>query len=193
MKVARKILCDYGNMNIFGVKNKNNRASINLRANAELKKYGLNLRNVPVKLNNGYNNRNAVSCKDIPHLETIPRNSRQVAIGRMTNLRKYGYYKCNRFIAANISGKKGIEWTLALNDVLIYYGATAVRSNFPIRLVDTPTGNNNTRILSGTVTNREQQQLLKFFGMYKYKSLIHPGIYFFSHKPNVNYPNIVRV
>ena len=85
-------------MNIFGVKNKKNRISINLRANVELKKYGLNLRNVPVKINNGYNTRTSAVCNDIPHLETIPRYSRQVAIGRMTNLRKYGYYKCNRFI-----------------------------------------------------------------------------------------------
>lgn len=177
-------------MNIFGV---TKRPSINVRARAALKQYGLKLRNVPVKINNGYRTRNFMSCHDIPHLETIPRNSRQVAIGRMTNLRKYGYYKCNRFITSNLAGKKGFEWTMALNDILIYYGATTGRANFPIRLVDTPTANKRTRILRGTVTNREQQQLLKFFGMYKYKSLTHEGIYFFSHKPNVNYPNIVRV
>jgi hypothetical protein len=111
----------------------------------------------------------------------------------LTNLKRFGYYKCNRFIALNILGKRGIEWEMALNDLMIYYGATMVRSNFPIRLVDTPTNNNNTKLLPGTVTNREQQQLLKFFGMYKYKSLTHPGIYFFSHKPNLRYTNITRV
>jgi hypothetical protein len=180
------------NINIFGVKNKNNRRSINLLANAELKKYKLNLRNVPSKMNSGYNNRNNASCGPIPHMETIPRNGRQVAIGRQANLAKYGYYKCNKFIACDIRGNKGMNWSLALNDVLIYYAATVVRSNFPIRLVDYPTNNNKTRISGGTVANREQRQILKFFGMYKYKSLTSPGVYFFSHKSNLAYPGIVR-
>ena len=181
------------NVNIFGVKNKNNRRSINLRANAELKKYGINLRNVPVRFNNGYNNRNNASCQTIPHMETIPANSRQMAVGRQVNLRKYGYYKCRKFIACDISGKKGINWTLALNDVLIYFGATQLKANFPIRLIDYPTNNNKTRIIAGTVTKREQKQLFKFFKMYKYKSLTNPGVYFFSKRADLNYPGIVLV
>jgi hypothetical protein len=181
------------NVNIFGIKNVN-KARINLAAFNELAKIGIKMRNIPSKLNNGLANRNQASCATIPHMETVPRYGRQVVIGRQRVLTQNGYYKCIKFIGSVITGKQGFNWSMVLNDILIYYASTMVRQNFPIRLVDLPkNGNNATQILPSTVTHREIQQIKKFFGLYMYKSLSNPGIYFFSHRPNVKYRNIVRV
>ena len=181
-------------MDIFGVTNANNRAAINLAAFKVLANLGIKMKNIPVKLNNIRANRNRASCAQIPHLETVPTYGRQIVIGRQSTLKNNNYYKCDRFIASNVMGKQGFNWTTTINDLFIYYASTMVRQAFPIRLIDRPVaGNNTTAIRPNTVTHREIEQIKKFFKMYMYRSLTHPGVFFFSSKPNMKYKNIVRV
>lgn len=49
-------------MDIFGVTNANNRAAIDLAAFKVLANLGIQMKNIPVKLNNARVNRNRVSC-----------------------------------------------------------------------------------------------------------------------------------
>jgi len=178
-------------VNMFGVKNKNKMSKIMQEATKLASNHGLKINNsLPSKLNNS--NKNNSACESIPHMETVGKT--QMALGRVTNLTRYGYYKCRRFTTMNIQGKQHINWSIRLNDLIIYYGATRMVGDFPIRFIDSPIKeNNSTKILVGTVTNREQKQLFKFFNMYKYKSNTHQGVYFFSHKPYLKYDDIVRV
>ena len=136
------------------------------------------------------------SCNYLPHLDTAKHG--QIVLGRVRTLAKYGYDRCKYFLPLTLpyeyESKPGnLFWTIKINDLFMYCSQRR-RYALPIRLVvdPTPQGPKN-KVTKRTVTWREEQQLLRYFKMYKYKSLTHPGVYFFSKRPDVRYKNIVRI
>jgi hypothetical protein len=137
-----------------------------------------------------------MSCTtSIPHMNTV--SGSQVVIGRIKTLERYKYDKCHLFEALTLpyehEAKAGnLFWTIKINDIFMYC-AQRRRQRFPIRLVvdPKPRGTLN-RLTADTVTWREEQQLLRYFKMYKYKSLTHKGIFFFSKYPRLRSPGICR-
>jgi hypothetical protein len=144
---------------------------------------------------NVYNKNDSV-CSMLPHLETT--RGGQVVLGRVKTLAKYKYDKCSLFTTLTLpyeyEAKPGnLYWTIKINDLFMYC-AVRRRKALPIRLVIDPKPlTSKNKVTSKTVTWREEQQLLRFFKMYKYKSLTHPGVFFFSKLPHVRFKNIVRV
>ena len=136
------------------------------------------------------------SCSSIPHMNTI--NGKQVILGRLSTRKRYGYDRCKHFLPLTLpyenDAKPGsLFWTIKINDLFMYCAARR-RQRLPIRFVvdPKPRGTKN-RVTPKTVTWREEHQLLRYFKMYKYKSLTHPGVFFFSKRPNVRAKNIQRV
>ena len=135
-------------------------------------------------------------CPTIPHMNTV--TGTQVVLGRVSTLERYKYDKCPRFKTLTLpyqhEAKAGnLFWTIKINDLFIYC-AQRRRQRFPIRLIvdPKPRGQLN-RVRPNTVTWREEQQLLRYFKMYKYKSITHRGIFFFSKYPRLHSPGIRRV
>jgi hypothetical protein len=131
----------------------------------------------------------------IPHMNTV--TGSQVVIGRVKTLARYKYDKCPRFVTLTLpyehEAKAGkLFWTIKINDLFMYC-AQRRRQRFPIRLIvdPKPRGPMN-RVHSKSVTWREEQQLLRYFKMYKYKSITHKGIFFFSKYPRLRSPCIRR-
>lgn len=131
-----------------------------------------------------------------PHMNTISGN--QIVIGRVKTLARYKYDKYPIFTALTLpydyEAKPGaLFWTIRMNDLFMYC-AQRRRQRFPIRLVidPKPRGPMN-KVTKGSVTWREEQQLLRYFKMYKYKSMTHKGVYFFSKYPRLRAPGIQRV
>jgi hypothetical protein len=139
--------------------------------------------------------KNKSTCAAIPHLETI--EGTQVALGRIATLTKFNYYKCPRFATLTMPYKHevlpgNLYWTIRINDLFTYCAARR-RQRFPIRLVVDPAPNGSpNRVTTKSITWREEQQLLRYFGMFKYQSKTHPNIFFFSKFSDIRMKGIVR-
>jgi len=131
-----------------------------------------------------------------PHMDTVSGN--QVVLGRVRTLARYKYDKCAKFktltLPYDYEAKPGmLFWTIRMNDLFMYC-AQRRKQRFPIRLVIDPKPRRPTnKVTKETVTWREEQQLLRYFKMYKYKSTVHKGVYFFSKYPYLHSPGIQRV
>lgn len=132
----------------------------------------------------------------LPHMDTVSKN--QIVLGRVKTLERYKYDRCPSFTALTLPYEHEAHpgaffWTIIVNDLFIYC-AQRRRQRFPIRLVvdPQPRGPMN-KVTPTTITWREEQQLLRYFKMYKYKSTTHKGVFFFSKYPRLRSPGIRRV